>query len=67
MTIAESAFSHVRQLDRPLGARVHEPIAALRVEFRSRNDLRELFHVRWFDIHDIEALILNVQVPEIYS
>lgn len=65
MLIAQCALAHIRQLDRSLGTRIHEPIAALRMELGSRNDLGKLFHIGRFDVHDVEALILNVQVPEI--
>lgn len=35
------------------------------MEFGCCNDLGEFFHVSWFDVNDIEALILDVEIPEI--
>jgi hypothetical protein len=37
------------------------------VKLGSSDDLSELFHVRWFDIDNIEALVLNVEIPEVDS
>jgi hypothetical protein len=37
------------------------------MEFGSRYHLGELFHIRWLDINNIEALVLDVKIPEIYS
>ena len=65
MTVAERTLSHIRKLDGSLGACVHEPIAALRVEFGRRDDLSQLLHVSGFDVNNVEALILNVQIPKI--
>ena len=39
MLITKRIFSHVSQLDRALGTCVHEPIAALWVEFGSSDHL----------------------------
>lgn len=35
------------------------------MEFRSRDDLGQLLHISGFDIDNVEALILNIQVPEV--
>jgi hypothetical protein len=37
------------------------------MEFCSCYDFCQLFHIGWLDINDIEALVLNVQVPKIDS
>jgi len=66
MAVAESAFTHIRELDCSLAAGVHEPIAALWMEFCSSYDLSELFHVRRLDVHDIKALILYIEIPQVY-
>jgi hypothetical protein len=65
MLVAECALSHVSKLNGSFGAGVHKPIAACRVELGSSDDLSELFHVRWFDIDNVEALVLNVEIPEV--
>lgn len=67
MLVAQCALSHVGKLDRPFRAGVHEPIATGRVEFSGRDDFCELFHVRGLDINDVEALVLDVEVPQIDS
>lgn len=63
--ITECAFAHIRELDGPLGASIHEDIAALRVELSSRDHLGQFLHVSGFDIYDVEALILDVEVPKV--
>lgn len=65
--VAEGTLSHICQLDGALRARIHEPIAANGVKFGGGNDLGQLFHISGFDVHDIEALILDIQVPEVDS
>ena len=65
MLVAKSALTHIGQLDGTLRAGVHEPIAALRVEFGSRDDFSKLLHVCRLDVYNIEALILDVEIPQI--
>lgn len=67
MLVAKSTLSHICKLDCALRTCVHEPITALRVEFCSRDDFGQLFHVCRLDVHDVEALILDVEVPEVDS
>lgn len=67
MLITQSAFSHVSKLDGAFRACIHEPITALWMKFCSRDDFCQFFHIGWFNVHNIEALILNIQVPKIYS
>ena len=64
--IAQRLLPHVRQLDGAFRTRVHEPIAGDGMELRRCYDFRQLFHIRRLDIHDVEALILYVQVPQVY-
>lgn len=63
--VTESPLTHVRQFNGSLGAGVHEPVTADRVEFGGCDDLGEFLHVRWLDIHNVEALVLNVEVPQV--
>jgi hypothetical protein len=35
------------------------------MEFRSRYHFCQLFHVCRFDVNDIEALVLDVQIPKV--
>jgi hypothetical protein len=65
--VTERTLAHVGELDGALGAGVHEPVAAHGVEFRGRDNLCKLFHVRRLNVHDVEALVLDVQVPEVYA
>lgn len=66
MLVAESTLAHISQLNRALRARIHEPVAALWMELCRGDNLRQLLHVRWLDVDNVEALILDVQVPEVY-
>lgn len=65
MRVTQRAFTHVSKLDGALAAGIHEPVATLRVEFGSGDDLGQLLHVGRLDVDDIEALVLNVKVPQI--
>lgn len=65
MLVTEGALAHVGQLDCTFRACVHEPVATLWMELGRSDDLGKLLHVRRFDVHDVETLVLNVQVPEI--
>lgn len=65
MLIAQCALAHVCKLDGALGARVHEPVAAEGVELGSSDHFGQLLHIGRLDIHNVEALILNVQVPQV--
>ena len=65
MLVTEGTFPHVCQFDGPLRACVHEPVAALGMELCRCNDFCKFFHIRRFDINNIEALVLYVEVPEI--
>lgn len=65
MLVAQRTLAHVRQFDSTLRTCVHEPIATLGMEFGGSDDLGQLLHIRWLDIDDIEALILNVEIPQV--
>lgn len=65
MLVAQGTLSHVCELDRSFGARVHEPVAAHRVELSRRDHLGQLFHVRRLDVDNVKALVLDVQIPQI--
>jgi hypothetical protein len=65
MLIAERTFSHVCKLDCAFRACIHEPVAALRVEFGGRDDLCQLLHIGWLDVDDVETLVLNIQIPQV--
>lgn len=67
MLVAKGTFAHISELDCALGAGVHEPIAAHGVKFSSSDDLSELLHVGRLDVHNVEALVLYVEVPQIYA
>lgn len=63
--VAQSPLPHIREFDGPFRARVHEPVAACRVKLRRCNYFCKLLHVCRFDIHNVEALVLNIQVPQV--
>lgn len=67
MLVAQSTLSHVGQFDGAFRTCVHEPVATFWVEFGGSDHLGQLLHVRGFDVDNVEALILNVQVPQVYS
>lgn len=64
--VTQRPLSHVGKLDGALGTGIHEPIAAGGVEFGGRDDFRQLLHVRRLDVDDVEALVLNIQVPQVH-
>ena len=67
MLITQGAFSHIGQLDGAFRASIHKPVATLWMEFCSSNNFSELFHINRLDVNDIEALVLNVKIPKVYS
>lgn len=67
MLVTKSTLSHICQLNRTLRTRVHEPITALWMELCSSYDFGQLLHISWFDVDNVEALILNIQVPQVYA
>lgn len=60
MLIAESALSHIGELDRALGAGVHEPVTAGGMELGGGDDLGQLLHVCRLNIDNVEALVLDI-------
>ena len=67
MLVAERTLSHVSQLDGSLGAGIHEPVTAHGVEFSCCDDLGELLHVGRLDVYNVETLVLNVEIPQVYA
>lgn len=67
MLIAERILSHIRQLDRAFRACIHKPVAALWVKLSCSDHLGQLLHIRRFYVDNIEALILDVEIPKVDS
>lgn len=65
MLITQRTLPHVCQFDGALATGIHEPIAALGMELCCCDDLSQLLHIRRLDVDDVEALILNVEIPKI--
>lgn len=65
MLIAKSAFPHICQFYGSLATGVHEPVTILGVELCSGNNFRQFLHISRLDIHNVEALILDIEIPEI--
>lgn len=67
MLVTQRPLTHIRELDSPLRAGIHEPVAARWMELGCRNHFGKLLHVRGFDVDNIEALVLDMHVPEVYA
>lgn len=67
MLITKSLLPHIRKFYRPFAGSIHEPVTTDGMKFRSCDDLCKLLHVRWLNVDNVEALILDVQVPQVYS
>ncbi|CAF3575280.1 unnamed protein product [Fusarium graminearum] len=65
--ITQSTLSHIGKFDSTLGACIHEPVTAHGVEFGSCDYFGQFLHVCGLDINNVEALILNIEVPKIDS
>jgi hypothetical protein len=65
--ITQGPLPHIGKLDGTLRAGVHEPVTADRVEFGRCDYLGEFLHVRRLDVHNVEALVLNVEIPQVHS
>ena len=66
MVVAQGTITHICEFNGALATGVHEPVAALRMKFGSGDNFGQFLHIGWLYIDDIEALILNVQIPKIY-
>lgn len=67
MFVTQSPLPHIRELDGTLGAGIHKPVTADWMELGRGNDFGELFHIRGLDIHNVEALVLNIEVPQVHT
>lgn len=65
MLVTQRTLSHIGQLDGSLGTGVHEPITAVRMKLGSGNNFSEFLHVCRLDIDDVEALVLDIEIPEV--
>lgn len=65
MLVTQRTLPHVCQLDGAFRAGVHEPVATDGVEFGSSDNFCQLFHIRRLNVNNIEALVLNIQIPEV--
>jgi hypothetical protein len=64
--ITQSTFSHIGELDGAFGAGVHEPITTLGMELGGGDDFGQFLHIGGFDVDNVKALVLDVEVPQIY-
>lgn len=53
MPVTQCGVAHIRELDIAFGAGIHENVALCRMEFSSRDNLCEFFHVSWLDVHNV--------------
>lgn len=60
MLVTQGTLSHVGQLYRSFAAGIHEPIAALWMEFCSSNNFCQFFHVGGFYVNNVKALVLDI-------
>ena len=63
--VTKGPLAHIGKLDGTLGARVHEPVAAHGMKLGSGDHFGQFFHVCRLDIHNVEALVLDVEVPQV--
>ena len=67
MLVTQRILTHVGQLYCPFRACIHKPVTTLGMEFGGGDDFGQLLHVGWLDVNDVETLVLNVEVPQVYS
>ncbi len=65
MPVAERAQALVAQLDDALARAVREETAVARVELGGRDHFGELLHVCGLDVHNVEALVGDIEIPQI--
>jgi hypothetical protein len=53
MPVTQCGVAHIRELDIAFRAGIHENVALCRMEFSSRDNLREFLHVSWLDVHNV--------------
>lgn len=65
MPVTECRHPHVTQTDEALARAVHEIVAIRWMELRGSDDLRQLLHIGRLYVHNVEALIRYIQVPQV--
>lgn len=65
MPVAQGGHPHVAEAYEAFAGAVDEIVAVGRMEFSSRDDFSELFHVGRFNVDYVETLIRNIQMPQI--
>ena len=63
--ITEGTLPHVCKLNSSFRTGVHEPVAASRMKLCRRDDFCQFLHICRFDINNIEALVLDVEIPHV--
>ena len=63
--VTQRVGPHIREPNRPFTARVREQVTRPGVELRGGDHLREVLHVPRLDVHDVEARVVAVQVPQV--
>eukprot|EP00953_Heterococcus_sp_UTEX-ZZ885_P033649 17487-Heterococcus_DN1.PRE.3 len=62
----EQVYMHTAAADISTITAQHN-VAPVRVESSASDDLLQLFHVLWLNVHNIEALVSDPQVPQVHS
>ena len=65
VSVTQSGHPHVAEPYEALAGTVHKMVAVCWMEFGSRDDFSQLFHVGRLDVHYVETLIRDIEMPEI--
>lgn len=65
MFVAKSTLSHVSKFNGSLRAGIHEPVTASRMELCRSDHFCQLLHICRLYINNVEALVLDVEVPHV--
>jgi hypothetical protein len=60
VSVAQSGHPHVTESDEALAGAVHKMVAVGRMEFGSRDDFSQLFHVGRLYVDYVETLIRDI-------
>mmetsp|Transcript_50687 Transcript_50687/g.162253 ORF Transcript_50687/g.162253 Transcript_50687/m.162253 type:complete len:260 (+) Transcript_50687:121-900(+) len=66
MAVAQRRVAHVGQADAPLAAAIRKQAAVARMEVCRGDHLCEVLHIGRLNVHNVEALVADLQVPEVH-
>ena len=65
--VAHGVLAQICQTNRPLTRRVRQIVAIFRMKFGARDDFAQVFHVGRLYVHNVETLLIALEMPHVDS